>query len=171
MNILVCNSHSMFSLVFSKSFCYLRFFFRYKSLISELIRSSRYLSGCSLNYVGTTIATMNVFHCRFHTFENTTLLTSLLAAFIPLNGTTFDKGLDGLGKVDSHLKYFSIATYVHYVLNATWHNFAVSLAITFGQKFSRIRFLRKTKKPLKSSKIEALEIFRLYGNVYKKRLL
>ena len=32
-----------------------------------------------------------------------TLLTSLLAAFIPSHGTTFDSGLDGLGKVDSRL--------------------------------------------------------------------
>ena len=40
----------------------------------------------------------------------------------------------------------SIATYVYYVINATWHNFAVSLAITYGQKFSRIKFSRKAKK-------------------------
>ena len=39
----------------------------------------------------------------------------------------------------------SIATYVYYVLNATWHNFAVSLAITFGQKILRIKFSSKTK--------------------------
>ena len=43
----------------------------------------------------------------------TTLLTSFLTAFIPLHGTSFDKGLDGLGKVDSHLKYFSIVTHVY----------------------------------------------------------
>ena len=30
----------------------------------------------------------------------TTSLTSLLAAFIPSHGTTFDKGPDGLDKVD-----------------------------------------------------------------------
>ena len=40
-----------------------------------------------------------------------TLLTSLLAAFIPSHGTTFDSGLDGLGKVDSRLKYFRIGQY------------------------------------------------------------
>ena len=32
-----------------------------------------------------------------------TSLTSLLAAFIPSHGTTFDSGLDGLDKVDSRL--------------------------------------------------------------------
>ena len=97
-----------------------------------------------------------------------TLLTSLLAAFISSHGTTFDSGLDGLGKVDSRLNNYnsesgSLATCVYYVLNATWHNFAVSLAIIFGQKFSRIKFSRKAKKTSKSSKIGALEIFRLYG--------
>ena len=39
-------------------------------------------------------------------------------------------GLDGLGKVDSRLNILPT-----YVLNATRHNFAVSLAITFGQNF------------------------------------
>ena len=32
-----------------------------------------------------------------------TLVTSLLIAFIPSHGKTFDSGLDGLGKVDSRL--------------------------------------------------------------------
>ena len=70
-------------------------------------------------------ATAGVFHYRdFILFA--TLLTSLLTAFIPSHGTTFDSGLDGLGKVDSLLKYTSesgsITTYVYYVLNATWHS-------------------------------------------------
>ena len=43
----------------------------------------------------------------------TTVLTSVLAALIPSHGTIFDKGLDGLGKVDSHLKYFSIVTHMY----------------------------------------------------------
>ena len=73
---------------------------------------------------------------NFILFATVTLLTSLLAAFIPSHGVTFDNGLDGLGMVDSYLKYFSVATHVAtYVLNAMRHNFAVTLALTFGQNF------------------------------------
>ena len=60
-------------------------------------------TSCSLNCAGTTMPLQVYSIANFKLFA--TLLTSLLTAFIPSHGTTFDKGLDGLGKVDSYLKY------------------------------------------------------------------
>ena len=68
-NISGCNSHSAFISAFSSSFPYLSVLFSRKSLISELIRSSRYLSGCSLNCVAlATIATSLAEPDRFFLF-------------------------------------------------------------------------------------------------------
>ena len=40
---------------------------------------------------------------RVYSIADFIVLATLLAAFIPSHGTTFDSGLDGLGKVDSRL--------------------------------------------------------------------
>ena len=90
-----------------------------------------------------------------------TLLTSLLIAFIPSHGTTFDSGLDGLGKVDSCLNIllnWGVLCIKRHV--AEFHS---KFIYNLWRKNFKDKIFEESKKTLKSSKIGALKIFRLYG--------
>ena len=99
-----------------------------------------------------------------------TLITSLLAAFMPLHSTTFDTGLDGLGKIDSRLKYFRIRQYSYLcVLRIKCHmaQFCSKLSYNLWTKIFKDKIFEESKKTLKYLKIGALEIFWLCSIIRK----
>ena len=99
-----------------------------------------------------------------------TLLTSLLAAFIPLHGTTFDSGLDGLGKVDSHLKYFRIRQFSYLcVLRIKCHmvQFCSKFSYNLWTKAFKDKIFEKSKKPQNPRKFEPSKFsgYTVFGSV------
>ena len=89
-----------------------------------------------------------------------TLLTSLLTAFIPSHGTTFDSGLNGLGKVDSRLKYFRIGQYSYLcVLRIKRHvaQFCNKFSYNLWTKIFKDKIFEESKKPRNPQKLEPLK--------------